>query len=46
VLAQVQRERDAALATIARVEALLDDHDGAYWAICGVREIRAALEES
>ena len=44
--AKVTQERDAALATIERVRALLGDHDGPLWAARGVREadIRAALE--
>ena len=46
--ASLKAERDAALATIERVKALLGDHDGALWAVRGVREadIRAALEAS
>ena len=38
-------DRDA---TIARIQALLGDHDGPLWAVRGVREadIRAALEPS
>jgi len=44
--AKYEGERDAALAALARVGALLGDHDGPLWAVRGVREadIRAALE--
>jgi hypothetical protein len=42
----LKREREAALATIERVRALLGDRDGPLWAVRGVREadIRAAME--
>jgi hypothetical protein len=47
VLATVaaKHERDAALATIERVKALVDEHDdrGATWV---VRRVRAVLEET
>jgi hypothetical protein len=44
---QLLRERDAALATIGRVRALLGDMAGPLWSVRGVREadLRAALEE-
>jgi len=48
VIERLTAERDDGLATIERVRALLGDHDGALWAVRGVREadIRAALESS
>jgi len=45
--ASLKAERDAALAAIERVRALLGDHDGPLWSDRGVLEfdIRAALGE-
>jgi len=45
-LTAMTAERNEARAALARVEALLGDHDGPLWAVRGVREadLRAALE--